>query len=187
MLVFCSSFACCQLFVSTLFLSSCLPSGLPVRSLCGSISWTYHRITNRTSKQQPCPRGSAFALSACLFRFRFFIFFIFFPYLFSFLSSFCSLFVGVILFLFSLFFFFFFVSSVHKIPWIRSRCYFIVNIVRDGMIYHNSLVPFPLRARMILPCAHYQVCRICLFFAIETHFCYSLVFTTYMQDFREVS
>ena len=51
-----------------IFLSSCLPPRLLVTSLCWSISWTYHG-TDRTPKQQPCPRNSACALSACSLRF----------------------------------------------------------------------------------------------------------------------
>ena len=71
------------LVVSTLFLSSCLPSGLLVTSLCWSMSWTYH-TTDRTSKQQSCPRNSACTLSGCLlcFLFAFPFFFVFFLHVF---------------------------------------------------------------------------------------------------------
>ena len=63
-------------FVSTLFLSPCLPSGLlascGVLLLCWSMSWTYN-ATDRTSEQQPCAplgaRGSARAAQIHLLRF----------------------------------------------------------------------------------------------------------------------
>ena len=67
--------------------------GLLVTPLRLPISLTYHGRADRTNKQQPYPRDSAFALSVVS------CFFLVFSFIFSFLSFFCSLFV---------FFFFFF-------------------------------------------------------------------------------
>ena len=52
-----------------------------------------------------------------------------------------------------------------------------------GMVYHSSLVPFPLRTGMILPFALFRTCWLS---PIEMHFCYSL-FCDHRQLFREMN
>ena len=57
---------------------------------------------------------------------------------------------------FSSFFSLFFFSSVQIIPRICSWCYLVVSDT-GWYIYHSSLVPFPSRTGMILPCALFLV------------------------------
>ena len=140
-----------------------------------SIGWLYHR-TDRTSKQQPCPRYSECSLSARLLRFYFFSFF---PFIYFTYSSFLS---PLRVFVFFLFRFLFF-SSAHKIPWTMFLVLF--GCTWYGMVYHCSLVPFPSRTGGILSCrAHYFV--LVRFLPSRCIFVYSL-FCDHSQDFREVS
>ena len=117
-----------------LLLSSCLPSGLLVAPLCWSISWTFHTRpivpanSNLVLGTPPGPREH--------------IRFVFFSFIFPFLLSFLSV------------FFFLFLLLFFECTYITMDMFLVLFSCKwYGMVYHSSLVPFPLRSGTVLPCA----------------------------------
>ena len=171
LLVFCLLLALC-LYPLLAFLPSFLPSFRPsVLSSCDVVLMLHHIIGHIVPANSTLCSGlglrHARMFASFFFVFLFFLFF--FPFMF------------ILFLLSSPSFFRFFFSSVHIMSWISSWCYLVASDA--GWYNHSSLVPFPSRTGMVLPCALF---RTGLFSPIEMHSCYSL-FCNHSQHFRELS